>query len=429
MKYKKTAIAKATSHRFVLIPVPLNKLLSVVVAVFVGGLGVFFLQASWAASNPNLKGDLNNDNVVNLSDLSILLSSYRQPSTDNDLNGDGTITIADLSILLSNYGKSTTVSPPPVTGNVVRVNSAPQLTSALSAAKPGDVIILADGTYSGRFNSTKSGTANAPITVTGSRKAIIDGGSTGNGYTFSIGTPNSSTATSYWRLIGFSLTGGQKGVIFDNVQRSVIDSLLVQNTGQEGIHLRNFSSNNTIQNSTVTKTGQVNQQYGEGLYVGTAQSNWSSYSQGKPDLSNNNQLIGNMISFTGAENIDIKEATHNGVIRGNQLDGSGMCYSSGGCNFADSLIDMKGEGWTVANNTAKNVHTGWSGAENDGFQVHVISQGASEGSGNNNTFEGNTVSNVGGYGFNIQSKATGTVVKCDNKVTSAGMGFGNVACK
>ncbi len=321
---------------------------------------------------------------------------------------------------------------PVPSGNPVPVSNSDQLKTALANAKPGDTITMADGTYSGQFNSTKSGTAQAPITLTGSRQAIINGGSIGSGYTLSLGAKNSASTVSYWKLIGFSLTGGQKGIMLDNVQSSLIDNLSVENIGHEGIHLRNFSSNNIVQNTTVTKTGQDDQRYGEGLYVGTAQSNWGTFSQGKPDRSNNNQLIGNDISYTSAESIDIKEGTHDGVIRGNKLDGSGMCYdTSADCNFADSLLDMKGEGWTISDNTASKVRVVWkaSGVESDAFQVHVISQGESEGSGDNNTFSGNMIDDVIGYGFNVQSKATGTIVKCDNKVTNAGKGFGNVTCQ
>jgi hypothetical protein len=58
------------------------------------------------ALNPNLPGDLNNDNTVNVTDLSILLSNYGSSNTAADINSDGTVNILDMSILLSNYGKS-----------------------------------------------------------------------------------------------------------------------------------------------------------------------------------------------------------------------------------------------------------------------------------------------------------------------------------
>ena len=51
-------------------------------------------------------GDLNSDGLVNITDLSILLSNYGKPATPSqgDINGDGNCTILDLSILLSKYG-------------------------------------------------------------------------------------------------------------------------------------------------------------------------------------------------------------------------------------------------------------------------------------------------------------------------------------
>jgi hypothetical protein len=51
-------------------------------------------------------GDLNNDGVVNITDLSILLSSWNTTNSTADINKDGTVNILDLSILLSNYGKT-----------------------------------------------------------------------------------------------------------------------------------------------------------------------------------------------------------------------------------------------------------------------------------------------------------------------------------
>lgn len=60
-----------------------------------------------------------------------------------------------------------------------------------------------------------------------------------------------------------------------------------------------------------------------------------------------------------AEEIDIKEGTCCGLISGNTFDGTGMS----GENFADSWIDLKGDKWTVENNTG--VHS-----IKDGIQVH-----------------------------------------------------------
>lgn len=52
-------------------------------------------------------GDINGDNKVNLTDLSILLKNYNKAGTSStgDLNSDGKVNLTDLSILLKNWGK------------------------------------------------------------------------------------------------------------------------------------------------------------------------------------------------------------------------------------------------------------------------------------------------------------------------------------
>lgn len=347
----------------------------------------------------------------------------------------GSLSAASLHVndALASGGAAIRFSPQATGGRIVPVSTAAQLTTAMQNALPGDTITLADGTYSGRFNSRASGSALAPISLVGSRKAILNGGALDSGYTFSLGARNSTQQVSHWRLRGFTITGGNKGIIFDNVQRSLIDDLHVHDIGEEAIHLRNHSSDNTIQNNTITKTGLDTQAYGEGIYIGSAVSNWSETSQGRADHSNRNKVLRNNISYTSAESIDIKEGTHDGLIDGNTFDGHGMCFNgSTDCNFADSFIDMKGEGYTISNNTGMYMHVEWlnGSATNDGFQVHVVSGApAAEASGSDNTFTTNRLSDLDGYGFNIQSRAIGVVVKCNNTVIDAVKGFGNVVCR
>ncbi len=76
-------------------------------------IGGVFIWHSFAAVPPEAS-DLNGDGVINLTDLSILLSSFNKTTTTKaDINGDGKVTITDLSLLLSNYGKTVTVTTPP----------------------------------------------------------------------------------------------------------------------------------------------------------------------------------------------------------------------------------------------------------------------------------------------------------------------------
>lgn len=121
--------------------------------------------------------------------------------------------------------------------------------------------------------------------------------------------------------MGFTVRNGQKGVVADATTNSIIQGLTVEGIGDEGIHLRSASSYNTVSANTVRRTGLRRDKFGEGIYVGSATSNWGTYSQGLPDRSDYNLVEKNVISETGSEAIDVKEGTTGGRIVANVLDG------------------------------------------------------------------------------------------------------------
>ncbi|WP_328766838.1 right-handed parallel beta-helix repeat-containing protein [Streptomyces sp. NBC_00286] len=300
-------------------------------------------------------------------------------------------------------GSAKEVSCPAAT---VSVNDADSLEEALADAGPGDSIGLADGTYEGRFEATTPGTADQPVFVCGGLGAVIDGGGTDGGYGFHL------DGAAHWRLVGFTVRNSQKGVMADRVQGSVIQGLTVEQIGDEAIHLRNFSTDNVVLNNTVRDTGQRKEKFGEGVYIGSAESNWCTVSDCKPDASDRNVISGNDISATTAESIDIKEGTSGGKVIGNTFDGSRL---SGSHN--DSWVDVKGNGWLIQGNTGRN-------ALEDGFQTHEIIDGW----GTDNTFKGNTAEvNGPGYGFKL-TPVEGNKVACDNKAEGAAKGLANVDC-
>lgn len=287
------------------------------------------------------------------------------------------------------------------------MSSASALRDALSGARPGEVIVLSPGVYLGDFVASASGTANAPITLCGPRNAVLQGESTDSGYAFYL------DHASWWRVEGFSVEGGQKGIMTDGADHNLLDGLYVHGTGEEAIHLRSFSSDNTVSNDVIRDTGLLKQFYGEGIYVGSAHSNWCRYSGCQPDRSDGNVLTGNDIEDTTAENIDIKEGTTGGKIIGNQFNGTGMVESA-----ATGWINVKGNDWTVQDNTGTD-------SVKNGYQVHQVYPGWGTG----NVFTGNRADvNGPGYGIYVQSKRLQTVVACDNVVTGAGSGFSTIAC-
>lgn len=288
----------------------------------------------------------------------------------------------------------------------VQVRTATQLTDALRHALPGDAIELADGLYVGHFVIDRSGTGAAPITLCGSRRAILDGGGITTGYGVAL-------RADHWVLAGFTVRNSQKGIMTDRANDNVLRGLEVYRVGGEGVHFRTFSSRNTLQGSFIHDTGLDVAHDGEGVYVGSAYTNWSKYTGGLPDRSDANQIIGNTIGpNTTAESVDLKEGTTGGLVSGNTFNGTGM-------TAADSWVDAKGNGYLITGNTG-------AVAPADGFQTHVQLAGW----GNDNTFQGNVADvQASGYGFRIKAGSTGNVVACDNVVSHAGQGFANIPCR
>ncbi len=277
---------------------------------------------------------------------------------------------------------------------------------ALRTAKPGSVIRLADGIYLGTFSAKVAGTAAKPITVCGGPGAILDGGATDSGYVFHL------DKASHWKLVGFGVRNGQKGVVADRSNHLLISGLTVSQIGDEAIHLRAFSSDGRVTGNVVRQTGLRKPQFGEGVYIGSSKNNWEDITGGRPDASDRNIVEFNDIALTTAESVDVKEGTTGGVVRNNRFSGEGMTES-------DSWVDVKGNDWLIENNVG-------AAGPVDGYQVHVLLDGW----GNDNTFRGNT-GELKGHGFavNVAKKASGTVVACSNKIVGAALGISNITCQ
>ncbi|WP_232323819.1 right-handed parallel beta-helix repeat-containing protein [Catenuloplanes japonicus] len=303
-------------------------------------------------------------------------------------------------------GSGTGTAPAAANCPAPTVTDAAGLTAALAAATPGTVISLRDGVYEGRFVATTPGTADAPITLCGGAGAVLDGGGVKKGYGLHL------NGASHWRVQGFTVRNAQKGVMADGVSGTTIAGLTVEQIGDEAVHLRKFSSDNVVEGNTIRGTGQRKPQFGEGVYIGTAESNWCEITACAPDTSDRNVVRDNTITAVTAENIDVKEGTTGGIIAGNTFDGGAL---SGG--NADSWVDVKGNGYTISGNTGTN-----SGL--DGFQTHVVVDGWGKG----NVFTRNVAHvNGPGYGFHL-TPVEDNRVACDNEVTGAAQGTSNTPC-
>jgi len=300
----------------------------------------------------------------------------------------------------------------------IQVANSTQLQQALNNAKPNDEIVLADGIYTGNFiiPSANNGTKDYPIYLIGTAKAVLDGSTIQTGYVLYL-------QASFWNLKGFTITNGLKGLMCDEATNNTIEALTVFGIGEEAIHLRKFSKYNTVRNCIVYQAGLKTPDYGEGIYIGTAVSNWPKYTNGKEDKCDSNLVVNNKVGPNiTAECIDIKEGTTGNIIRNNFFDATGIT----GANSADSWIDVKGNYTLIEGNTGTN--PGGS-IFLDGYQVHCVAAGW----GSYNTFSNNNCTvNAAGYGFNIvlkssKGEAIGNKVLNNNTVIGAQKGIANIA--
>jgi hypothetical protein len=296
--------------------------------------------------------------------------------------------------------------------DIIHVSSKEELQKALDNAKPGQTILLASGYYTGQFKipANVNGTEQKRIILRGGKDAVLETGD------HQKGTALYFEGNAYWKLEGFTIKNSKKALMVDKSNHITVDGISIFNIGEEGVHFRRFSSYNILQNCTITNTGLLTPGFGEGCYIGSAESNWSKYTGGLPDTCNYNMILNNVFGpHVAAESIDVKEGTRGGLVSGNTFNGSGMK----GENYADSWMDIKGNNYIIEHNTGNNTLL-------DGFQVHHPVDGSGEG----NIFRSNTCNvNAGGYGFNIQLVKGDTkrnIIYKNNIVQNATMGFANI---
>lgn len=292
----------------------------------------------------------------------------------------------------------------------VAVNNATALAAALSGARPGDVIQMADGVYRGAFSASANATSGARIALCGNRNAILDSNQAPTGFRLT---------GDYWTLAGFTVRNANLAIALDGADHNLLTHLEVYDTGQEGIHFRTHSTFNTLQNSYIHDTGIVTAKYGEGVYIGSAVSLWPHYTNGNPDQSDNNQVLNNLIGPTRAEAIDIKEGSTGGVIRGNVMNATGMSGEN-----ANSCVEAKGNNYTISDNSCT------AAAPTRlvyGFQLIVEATGW----GHNNTLASNRMTGIpnGSYGVWVDSRLrASTTVRCNNTVNSGAILTNDTPC-
>jgi hypothetical protein len=338
------------------------------------------------------------------------------PSTTSTVAPTATATVAPRT-----SGPTTTATS---ASREIVVDTVEEIRAALSSARAGDVIRVADGEYQfkPRLVASASGTAEQPIVLVGSRAAVLRTKNASGDYGLHI-------TGDHWRIEGLTVAHGSKGIVLDGSVGTVIDGVEVYDIGAEAVHFRMCSSDGVLRNSYIHDTGRTSAQYGEGVYVGSANSNWDKYQctdevEGKTQGDNTERVLveDNVFEDITAEGADLKEGTDSGTLRRNTFRRTGLS----GQNSADSAVDAKGNNWIIEDNVVSETDATWDddgvarpSEFEDGLQTHSVYDGYGTG----NVFRRNEViGSIPGFGIGLYP-AERNVVSCDNSATGAARGL------
>jgi parallel beta-helix repeat protein len=275
--------------------------------------------------------------------------------------------------------------------------------TAIYAAQPGDTVLLAPGTYNGEFETVRSGTPGAPITIAGEEGATLRGRGVGEGRVL--------TVENDWIVVsGLRITRGDKGIWLQEVRNVTLRGNTVRDTGGECIRLKYLAVRNEVAGNRIGPCGAVNfnlrasRKNGEGVYVGTAPEQLDRNPTRQSDASNQNWVHDNVIT-TRAECVDIKEGASLNVVERNRC--------SGGLDPDGSGLDSRGNDNVFRWNTVTDVV---------GKGVRLGGDTATQGV--NNEVFGNTLLRTGGHAVGAMRLPQRRI--CGNTVGSNRSGVSNV---
>ena len=164
----------------------------------------------------------------------------------------------------------------------------------------------------------------------GSAAAVLDGGGTRSGYVLHL------DGAEHWVVQGLTVRHGQKGVMVDASRDVVLRGLTVHTIGDEAVHLRRGTTDSLVERNLISDTGLREPRFGEGVYVGSAHSNWCDLTDCDPDLSDRNVvrenggngvrcftclMVNNLVTSNGGFGVEVgSQASWSGnVFYGNSL--------------------------------------------------------------------------------------------------------------
>ena len=290
----------------------------------------------------------------------------------------------------------------------VTVSTRAQLLSALSSATSGSVIRLNPGSYGAKYDIKTKASADKPLWICGPRTAVFDNADVTTGYGFHIDGATNVV------LAGMTVRNVQKGVAVMYSKAVTVADLRVEKIGDEAIHLKNQTTDSTVIGNSISTTGLLDENYGEGVYIGTAQGNWCAYNDCDPDASDRNVIAFNSITATTAEPIEAKAGTKDGTMWKNTLDGAAITSSD-----TDSLVQVMGNGWVIAGNT---------GTHTPADAIQVWNTDTTYGL-DNIVYANKVTDALPGYGIRMPYNEGGNVVGCDNSAAHATLGMSNKTCQ
>ncbi|PWJ48633.1 Right handed beta helix region [Quadrisphaera granulorum] len=291
------------------------------------------------------------------------------------------------------------------------VGTSAQLSSALSKAAPGGVVRLKDGVYTGTFRLSVQATGSKPFWLCGGPGAVLQTGNTGSGSALRI------DSSSWVGLAGFSVRDSMQGVMVKSTSNLVVANLNISNIGYEALHVYAQSSDVVLRDNSITDTGVKDVAYGEGIYIGTSDRRWGEVTGGQPDATTRVAVVRNTIVNAGAEPIEAKMGTTNGVIQGNVIRGHQPA------SRAIGWILVTGNDWLIKKNQGEDAVT----------NGYVLMRQGTEYGHDNSVVTNTGAVNASGWGVLLQNPGSpppaGSIVGCDNDLSGAAAGEITGSCQ
>jgi Protein of unknown function (DUF1565) len=285
---------------------------------------------------------------------------------------------------------------------------------AMDRARPGTVIHLAAGTYSENVVTRVDGLPGARI--------VVEGPASGQATLF--GTSHVvAIKNSYYTLRGFAIDGQEQvenryrpsawptqmlqigefkasvaslvsndrliyidsGSALTGVTGTIIDRMTLTGAGGECIRIRDDSTNNIVENSTIRYCGMYPQDTagiftyhnGEGVYIGTSPKSIMLPGY-QDDQSSGNLVTGDTITTYASECFDVKENSYRNVLSDSRCADNTEPVQDQGSN-----VELRGYANTVENDQL---------STSAGYGLKIIADSAAEDLGRNNvmtnTFSG-----------------------------------------